>query len=353
MQKSEYYMNLPYDLAGSIAKNRFRNELLWGLKRILDLHREDKEYTVVFDYCCDIEVHLDNNLEFYQVKSKNSGTYTTNKLVKLDKTGKSILGKLYILKYDDKKKENDDIIVAIVSNVPLNDGNKIHNECECINLDSICPKAVTNIKEKIKKEINLKNDINIINTFFIRTDMNLTYPDKTLIGDLVIFFDEVFNSDVKKVRSLYRVLYSEISDKACHEKKLSTYEEVLKKKGINRSNFEGILKKYIDKTDLAVQKSKDFIDALYSNNFKKRLSLNKSLNKVFVELSTNKYMQQMEREIASYISSNLDILPDEDIEIIEKIYEMMTKKKPIEMNEDDVKALVMLSLKRFEEGVYE
>nr|WP_208459808.1 dsDNA nuclease domain-containing protein [Clostridium botulinum] len=347
-------MNLPYDLSGSIAKNRFRNELLWGLKKILDLHREDKDYTVVFDYCCDIEVHLDNNLEFYQIKSQNNnGAYTTNKLVTKDNTGKSVFGKLYILKYDDNKIENNDIVVALVSNAPLNDETKIYTDCECISLDSICKKALRKIKKEIKKELNVEEDINILNTFFIRTDMDLTYPDKTLIGELVVFFDEVFNKDVKKVRSLYRVLHSKITDKACYEKKILTYKDIINKKGINRGEFQQILEQYIDKTDIAVQKAKDFINNLYSNNFKKRLVMNQALNRVFIELITNKVMRGMEIEIATYINNNLDTLPDEERYIIETIYEIMVENKPIEMNKEDVKALVILSLKRFEEGVYE
>lgn len=42
MVNVQYYMSLPYDLSGSMAKNRFRNELLWGLKKIIDLYREKK-----------------------------------------------------------------------------------------------------------------------------------------------------------------------------------------------------------------------------------------------------------------------------------------------------------------------
>ncbi|EOY7209651.1 dsDNA nuclease domain-containing protein [Clostridioides difficile] len=81
MSKIEYYMNLPYDLSGSMSKNRFRNELLWGLKKMYELYKTNEDFVVVFDYRCDIEVHLENKFEFYQVKTQNnSGTYTINKL---------------------------------------------------------------------------------------------------------------------------------------------------------------------------------------------------------------------------------------------------------------------------------
>nr|WP_135449633.1 dsDNA nuclease domain-containing protein [Planococcus citreus] len=57
MSITEHYMNLPFDLSGSRAKNRFRNELLWGLKKMLELYKESDDFTMVFDYSCDIEVH--------------------------------------------------------------------------------------------------------------------------------------------------------------------------------------------------------------------------------------------------------------------------------------------------------
>ena len=54
-----YYLSLPHDLSGSRSKNRFRAELLWGVSKILDLMEEDQDFTMVFDYACDIEVHYE------------------------------------------------------------------------------------------------------------------------------------------------------------------------------------------------------------------------------------------------------------------------------------------------------
>lgn len=354
MEKDKHYMNLSYDLSGSISKNRFRNELLWGLKKILDLHKGDKDYTVVFDYCCDIEVHLEDNLEFYQIKTQNNnGNYTVNKLVNIDKTGNSVLGKLYILKYDENKLESDDIVVALVSNAPLSDSEKTYADCECLSMDSINKESIEKIKKAIRQELKLNKDINIVNTFFIRTGMDLMQPDKSLIGELVVFFDDVLKEDVKKVRSLYRILFSQITDKACYEMKIFEYDEILEQKGISRKSFDEILKQYIDKTDVAVEKTKDFINSLYAKSFKKRIDMNKSLNRVFMELINNKVMQQMEKKIIEYIKENIDNLPSEDTEIIENVYKYIINDKPIEMDDNDVETLIMLSLKRLEEGVYE
>ena len=63
-------MNLPKDLSGSISKNRFRLELLWGISKIIDAHKEEDDYTVIFDFKCDIELHRQDEMCFYQIKTK-------------------------------------------------------------------------------------------------------------------------------------------------------------------------------------------------------------------------------------------------------------------------------------------
>ena len=35
MKLSEAYRTIPYDLSGSMSKNRFRQEILWGLSKCL------------------------------------------------------------------------------------------------------------------------------------------------------------------------------------------------------------------------------------------------------------------------------------------------------------------------------
>ena len=70
MDKEKYYMNLPKDLSGSIAKNRFRLELLWGISKIIDEHKANNEYTIIFDFKCDIELHKEMNWIFTKLRRK-------------------------------------------------------------------------------------------------------------------------------------------------------------------------------------------------------------------------------------------------------------------------------------------
>lgn len=115
-----YYMGLPDDRAGSMAKNRFQVELLWGIKKIIELHKKSEEYAVIFDFKCDIEVHKNDEIEFYQIKSKKSGNYTPKTLLSKGQKKHSILGTLYGLYNSNHKMK-----LAIVCNMPLKVKEKI------------------------------------------------------------------------------------------------------------------------------------------------------------------------------------------------------------------------------------
>lgn len=344
------YMKLPYDLSGSMSKNRFRNELLWGLKKIFQLHKEGKNYIVVFDYACDVEVHLqeENKFEYYQLKTENrEGKYKLTNLIRPNK-GKSILGKLYILKYCTKGLETDCVKLGIVSNSPLFDGKKTYNtveEFDFKNLDIIQKK---NTIDKLEKE--LSKNVSLDNTFFIRTGMDLFSPDTTLTGETAKFFKELYKEEPKKINTLFSVLASEIERKACYELKPKNYDELIEKKGLNKDLINDILKKYIDNTDVSVEKTKSYIEKICMEDFPYKLHLINKLSSLIIDLKNNNWLLSKEFEIVHYIRNNLGTLPKKEKELIE----YLAKKFQIKtFDYDDKIVFVILILKRLEEEVYE
>ena len=117
MYQAEVYKKMKPDLSGSRSKNRFRLELLWGIDKILELMEAPDDFTVVFDYVCDIEVHKQDSFEFYQIKThkESQPKYTVKNLVNIPK-GKegSVLGKLFALVEAD-----DCVEVILVCNRPF------------------------------------------------------------------------------------------------------------------------------------------------------------------------------------------------------------------------------------------
>lgn len=50
------YLSINTSRSGRISKNRFRYEYLWGLSKIYELYIENKDFIVIFDNKCDIDV---------------------------------------------------------------------------------------------------------------------------------------------------------------------------------------------------------------------------------------------------------------------------------------------------------
>ena len=106
MQIANEYEKIPADLSGSISKNRFRLEMLWGASKMFDLFDKD-DFCVIFDYKCDVEVHFSDSLEFYQLKThKVQSPYAFSKLSKRIKEKPSIMGKLFAIKNPAPRNRN-------------------------------------------------------------------------------------------------------------------------------------------------------------------------------------------------------------------------------------------------------
>lgn len=352
MSNSYNYMNLPNDLSGSMAKNRFRNEILWGLKRILELQEEGANYTAIFDFACDVEIHYENKCqyEFYQLKTENTlGKYPLSKLIKTDK-GNSILGKLYILKYCEKGLEQEFVKVAVVSNSPFYDGKKLYPMIEEFDFLTLEQKQ----KEKVIKslETELNKNISLDNTFFIRTGIDLFNPKITLKGEIADFYKRYYHSEPKKINVLFDSLESEVQDRACYELKIKDYSELKKYKGLSKSDVDVLLHEYIENTDTSFIVAKDKIKQLYSNNVQKKILLLANLKNISTELYRSLLHQECEFKIKDYCQKNLISLPSNENDLIEKVIENFVS-FDTSINSIDLNLIVIIVLSKIEEELYE
>ncbi len=144
---TDAYNQIPYELSGARSKNRFRQELLWGVSKLFDLF-DTPEFCVVFDFKCDIEVHYPDALEFYQMKTqKVIEPYTFRQLSSIKKGAKnSDIGQLYLLR--NITHNGIDVRVAIVSNRFFKHGKIIYSDIETLqfsDLDIETQKSITDI----------------------------------------------------------------------------------------------------------------------------------------------------------------------------------------------------------------
>ena len=347
-------MKLPYDLSGSMAKNRFKNEMLWGIHKMLEIYADEKNFNMVFDYVCDIEVHWENEeYEFYQIKTSNSGEgYTQSKLTRIGKKENSVLAKLYILKHNYDGDKNK-IRLAIVSNKPFKDEkNKLYNNVEKLDFNSLDDGINESIEESLKNEMKIHTvDFNNIN--FIYTTIDLINPKNTLTGELVNFFNDVLKVQIKKPAVLYSVLLDKISQKAEYELKLNTYDEIIEKKSISKENMNEIFNKHIEISNDSVKKAKEKIEDIYSDNYGKKLDMLVALTSVVKKIDLSKELKRLEKDIIKFINDNNNVLKNKLNIVIDTLYENYREKFSIEYSDDEVRSFLILILMKREEEMYE
>lgn len=341
-------MKLPYDLSGASSKNRFRLEILWGASKMFDLYNAG-DFCVVFDYKCDIEVHFKDSLEFYQIKThKVQSPYTFPTLSKKDKTGKSILGKLFVLK--NTFDETASIKVALVSNAFFRLGNKTYSETEELKLSDLDEKSQKKILDTLKGEVG--DDFKLSNVHYIYTSMNLSDPENDLRGKIVGCFEKIKKCEPTRPNTLYRLIRETVEEKACYEFSSDNYAEVIKKKGITKSQLDDMLERYVLRIDNSVEKVSNYIDNTYTNP-KNRKELKQALVNVVEGLFSSKVLQKKEYEIADFLSCNFDQLPDSTENVMDYLILEFEQTFTVEISKKEIYILMLLILYRWEDGKYE
>ena len=302
MNKQEYYMNLPKDLSGSISKNRFRLELLWGISKIIDAHKEEDDYTVIFDFKCDIELHRQDEMCFYQIKTKKSSHYTDNSLcTKKGSEQNSVLGKLYALYSPGQA-----IKLAIVCNRQL----KINKKD--IDFPKVCfgeldKDTVDNIKNKLKDELKL-DTVDLENVFYIFDNMDFLNPEDAIRGKLIKAFVDIKGEEPQNPNALYRLVSDTVKEKASYEFDSNTYEEVVKTKGITLNEFDKMLNAHKKESKTGIVETQEYIKKL---PLSKQRKYNTALGNL-IEMPRSESLQMLKLQIYKYIEEHEDDFIDEE-----------------------------------------
>ena len=345
------YFKLPYDLSGSMAKNRFRNEMLWGLGKMFELYKADKDFTMVFDYVCDVEAHFKEKIEFYQLKTNNSATpYTVSKIAKPDKTGKSIIGKLYSIQCADS---NPGIVskLALVVNVPLKTlDKKVHSAEEEISFEDLDDKSLEEIKKYLTTECNV-TDVDLKDCYYIYTSMDLFNPQDSMLGRMINFFVSVYGKEPKRATVLFQTLAHTIEIKAAYERKCSSYADLIDKKGFTKIEFEQIIKKAIDISDESIEVIKKEINLIYPE-YSLKTKMNISVASIIRELRSNRVIRKMEDELVLYVMENLEKFDCDMVGNVQYLDSLYKNKFPIEYTLNERHALYIIVLVRIREGDY-
>lgn len=350
------YMKLQHDLSGAMSKNRFRNEMLWGLSLIFESYLAQKDFVAIFDYVCDIELHSDGTFAFYQLKT-SSGTspYSVNKLTKL-KAGSeaehSILGKLFLIK-NPLSVENNNFKVAVVSNVPIKLNGKTYTNYPELCIGSVEEDVVAELASCLKNEFPKVKEFDFSDVFYILSTIDLFNPHDTLLGKTVAFYQEATGKEPSKPATLYRAFTDAVSNCACYEMEIRSYEDLIAHKGITAAQVLNILKQYSENANNSVEKCKCYIENLYINDFGSCVKTKRALEQIVIDLQTDRLLQNKEQEIQNWIMQNTHLLSGNKADVADRLIENRSVGFSIEYSKIQIWTLFVLILVRIEEGVYE
>lgn len=344
------YMIYEPDYAGSRSKNRFRFEVYWGLNKFLESFRDSKEFTMIFDFVCDIEIHFNDSYEFYQVKTSKARSYAPNNLTSIGKKKNSIIGTLYKIRSTDIQEKNNLSKIGIVSNLYLQDPETSFEPNLELELTEISERNRNKIFTSLEKEF-VGQSIDISNIFFITTDLPLNSYKETMVGKVNTFYNDIYGEDVLKPAALLNVLVEEVQLKADFEEKLYSHEEVLQKKGLSSKRFEFILDKYSERMFSDVQKCREEIK-LVVKNYAKRLEYFNSLPILLSGIKKNHYLKNLFELMTEDILKEINNFDDGETFDIARQYIKTTKFNfPIEYSEIEKEILALIALIKLEERV--
>lgn len=235
------YHLLKKDLSGSTAKNRFRNELLWGVYKIyLTYLNDQREFFVIFDYACDIELGYDDELFLYQIKTKaiQKGNFTLNELVKIEKGSKqSILSTLLQNDVDDQIRE-----LNIVANKNLSCSDSVLSKVENLCFDKLSNDEKITINDHLNTILGKTANFNKYH--FILSNIPLVDSSKSLLGETVTFLDQVADGSTRNAIYFYQYLKDKVEEKATYELHTKNLSETIVKKGITREEISIMIEHY-------------------------------------------------------------------------------------------------------------
>lgn len=238
------YMQKIPDMSGSVAKNRFRVELLWGIEKLLSCLDEGlDDFSVVFDYYCDIELHVDDQFEFYQIKTSKGNNFGVSWVRRKQRgSNVSIVGKLYEL---HDAGEEGRVRLIIVGNKPFTHKGGPFQEPGELLFSALSETEKQKIEEAIVAHLpGIEPDISKIS--YIMVAMDLSSPDDPIRGHLINTYENTMGCEARKPNALYRALRGLAAEKACEEKQQPTYEDVIANKAITSAELKMLFDKYAD-----------------------------------------------------------------------------------------------------------
>lgn len=323
----------PRENSGSISSNRFDFQKNWAICKLLELSQKNSDFILAFEFHEDILIfdssNNPNQIEFYQVKSKNTGKkFTLTELLVRrslkNHKGNSILGKLAQNKsnFPDETKT-----LNLVTNAQygFSTGQKALVSC-----NDLAPSDLLKISKALEEELNITGLKDYLDSLFFEiTELTIEHHSEITRDKLERTLEKKFSSDLKYNPLLaYRTIYDEIKRKNNVEKPISSFDEIIKHKAITKKEFEEMLRIVaVEPNRFQILQDRIF-SALDASNISisERIRIAEAFKDVKIEFFKidNPFFKECCQLINKCIKDNLDLL---NIPIVDSIEILSDKVK--------------------------
>jgi len=219
---------------------------------MLELHEGPDDYCVLFDVHDDL-VTLNDSVaptaaRFLQVKTKTTGTWTAEALVKCEKSKKagadplpSYLGKLYKhrIKFDVNVER-----LSFVSNVRYNvtmADDTSGKDRESIVLSDLHADDIRKITDGLTAEHKLTSPpVGLDSTYLETTPLSLTDHEMHSIGVVTAFLEKQGDGTILPA-PFHKTLKADIQRRTNREGKLTTFSDLVKHRGLTRARVQEMI----------------------------------------------------------------------------------------------------------------
>jgi len=306
----------PREESGSKTSRKYAFQKDLSLYLLLEEHEKRTDYLFLFDFHEDLIISNSStalkNLEFFQIKTKDSGNWTTTALTKRKKGENSILGKLY---HNRILFESSAARLNLISNSRFS-FNKLKNGDApllktVVEARDLCSKDLELHENCIKAEHSLtKTDYELLTSFRV-TDLSNTDSTRHCVGVLATLINRINPSNAINPELAYKQVINEISRRTnatVGDKSFSHISEMLQLKGISKVQFID----FLNKAGLYKSVSNEWIEvknSLESNSVPylevmKFRSAWRDMSARLVKDSNSVPLRELQNEISSYLESN-------------------------------------------------
>lgn len=251
MNLKDIILNIkPREESGSSTSGKYDYQKDLSLFLLLKKHESLDDYVFLFDFHEDLLI-LDSaseplKIDFYQIKSKNSGQWTIRNFTKAEKDKLSIIGKLYNNKVNFEEHVNS---LNFISNAnysfkDLKDGSK-SNQREEITADLLDSKDLESIDSSITKEHSLtSSEFQTLGAFHVSILSNKD-SGTHCVGELNRLINILNPENSINSELAYKQIINEISRKTrttISDKSINNLNDLIELKGISKSLFIEYLK---------------------------------------------------------------------------------------------------------------